>query len=425
MSLDTKKIKKRQLVVALVTSLACGVSVLLLHVPFHDWLHSVVGLNDRVADSFGTVFIVFLSFTISSVISNALYKDTLLGLVQVQTQLVQSVTDHEAVVGNVATDLADLPSLIKLLKDQLQLITVETERSATVIMTRLQSIDGQINELIATVTSSSQEGEVMIGEGERNISSNVELIEKLNLFIKDRFAEAETDRHSIKIVTQQAGSLNSLVALVKDISSQTNLLALNAAIEAARAGEVGRGFAVVADEVRKLSSETDNAVGKIQQGIGNVITSIEHQFRSKLDLSSVDQQKQVLEDFSVHLQSMGSNYQHLMKRDAVLQGKLNTSSQTMASMFMDVLASIQFQDVTRQQIEQVQHALDRLDLHIRQMVEMMQSKEFSSETTLKGHIDKIYEGYVMDTQREIHASVVGNGVQNNRDSAALQKVELF
>jgi methyl-accepting chemotaxis protein len=215
------------------------------------------------------------------------------------------------------------------------------------------------------------------------------------------------------------------VALVKDISSQTNLLALNAAIEAARAGEVGRGFAVVADEVRKLSSETDIAVTKIQQGIGNVVTSIENQFRSKLDLSSVNQQKQILENFTVHLQSMGHNYQHLMKRDAVLQGKLNTSSHTMASMFLDVLASIQFQDVTRQQIEQVQHALDRLDSHVGQMVEMMQSKEFSSESTLKGHIDKIYEGYVMDTQREIHTSAVGSGVQNDKESAGLQKVELF
>jgi methyl-accepting chemotaxis protein len=425
MPLDTKKIKVRQLVVALVTSIVCGLAVLLFHDPLGHWILLKLGLDDVYTDALGTVFIVFLSFSISSVISNALYKDALLGLVRVQTELVQSITGHEAVVGNVAKDLADLPSLIKLLKDQLQLITVETERSATGIMTRLQAIDGQINELIATVSLSSQEGEEMIGAGEKNISSNVELMEKLNQFIKDRIAEAETDRHSIEIVTQQAGSLNSLVALVKDISSQTNLLALNAAIEAARAGEVGRGFAVVADEVRKLSSETDIAVTKIQQGIGNVVTSIENQFRSKLDLSSVNQQKQILENFTVHLQSMGHNYQHLMKRDAVLQGKLNTSSHTMASMFLDVLASIQFQDVTRQQIEQVQHALDRLDSHVGQMVEMMQSKEFSSESTLKGHIDKIYEGYVMDTQREIHTSAVGSGVQNDKESAGLQKVELF
>jgi methyl-accepting chemotaxis protein len=423
MSLDAKNLKKRQLVVALLTSLVCGLGVYLLHIPFHNWLHKAVGMDDHYADSIGAVIIVFISFTVNSIVSNALYKDVSLGLARAQTQLKQCITSNESVIENVAKDLADLPSLIKLLKDQLQAITVETERSATGIMTRLQAIDGLINELLATVTSSSQEGEVMIGAGERNINSNVELVEKLNQYIKDRFADAEADRHSIEIVTRQAGNLNSLVALVKDISSQTNLLALNAAIEAARAGEVGRGFAVVADEVRKLSSETDNAVTKIQQGIGNVVTSIESQFRAKLDLSSVDQQKQVLENFTLHLQSMGNNFQHLMKRDALLQGKLNTSSQTMSSMFMDVLASIQFQDVTRQQIEQVQHALDRLDSHVKQMVEMMQSKDFSAESTLKEHIDKIYEGYVMDTQREIHASVVG--VQNKKDSAALQKIELF
>ena len=425
MSLDAKKIKKRQIVVATFTSLACGLAVFLLHAPFHDWLHSMVGLKDHFADSIGTSIIVFVSFIVNNIVSNALYKDVSLGLTSAQTQLKQTITGHEEVIANVAKDLADLPSLVKLLKDQLQAITIETERSATDIMERLQAIDGLINELITTVTTSNQEGEVMIGAGEKNISSNVELIEKLNQYIKDRFADADADRHSIEIVTQQANTLNSLVALVKDISSQTNLLALNAAIEAARAGEVGRGFAVVADEVRKLSNETDNAVTKIQLGINNVVTSIEDQFRTKLDLSSVDQQKQVLENFTTHLQTMGNNYHHLMQRDALLQGKLNTSSQTMSSMFMDVLANIQFQDVTRQQIEQVQHALDRLDSHIKQLVEMMQTKDFSSEFTIKEHIDKIYEGYVMDTQREIHATAVGNGVKKNNDTAVQKKIELF
>ena len=54
------------------------------------------------------------------------------------------------------------------------------------------------------------------------------------------------------------------------MADQTNLLALNASIEAARAGEHGKGFAVVATEVRKLSEETNNAVVKIVEFMGEI-----------------------------------------------------------------------------------------------------------------------------------------------------------
>jgi methyl-accepting chemotaxis protein len=335
------------------------------------------------------------------------------------------VSGDEAIINSAASDLGDLPALTKLLNQQLHAITEDTERSAYGIMERLQAIDGVINELMATVTAGAKEAEVMIESGEKSVGSNVDLIANLNIYIQERFTEADADRESISIVVHQAESLTSLVDLIKKISSQTNLLALNAAIEAARAGEVGRGFAVVADEVRKLSGETDHAVSMIQAGISEVAKTIEEQFRSKLDHSNIQQQKDVLESFSRHLDSMGSNYQHLMKRDEAMLDNLNSTSQTLSTMFMDVLASIQFQDVTRQQIEQVQNALSRLDTHVAQMVEMMRSKDFSNAASIKEHIDQIFQGYVMDKQRDVHASAMGRSVQTGGSSVALQKIELF
>jgi methyl-accepting chemotaxis protein len=292
-------------------------------------------------------------------------------------------------------------------------------------MERLQAIDNVINELMSTVSVSAREGEAMILSGEKSIGSNVDLITNLNHYIQQRIDEFDADRTSISIVVQQAKSLTSLVDLIKNISSQTNLLALNAAIEAARAGEVGRGFAVVADEVRKLSGETDHAVSKIQEGIGNVAKTIEEQFRNKLEHSNVEQQKVVLENFTKHLDSMGSNYQSLMKRDEKMLVHLKDTGQTLTNMFMEVLANIQFQDVTRQQIEQVQNALSRLDTHVAQLVDMMRSKDFSNAPSIKEHIDQIYAGYVMDKQRDIHASALGLGAHKGMAAAGPQKIELF
>jgi len=425
MSLDAVCFKQRQLIVALLTAAACAAGVYLLHVPFHDWLHMAAGMSDKTADTAGTVVIVLLSFLINNMVSVAIFKDESLGLRAVQQQLDEKISSDEEIINSAAGDLGDLPALTKLLNEQLHAITMETERSAYSIMERLQAIDGVINELMSTVTSSAKEAETMIQSGEKSVGSNVDLIENLNRFIQDRFAEFDADRESISVVVQQAKSLSSLVDLIKNISSQTNLLALNAAIEAARAGEVGRGFAVVADEVRKLSGETDHAVSKIQEGISNVAKSIEDQFRNKLEHSNIQQQKEVLENFSKHLDSMGSNYHKLMKRDEETLANLGVTSQKLSTMFMDVLASIQFQDVTRQQIEQVQKALTRLDTHVAQMVEMMRSKDFSSAASIKEHIDQIYQGYVMEKQRDVHATAMGGNIRAGNSGASLRKIELF
>lgn len=87
------------------------------------------------------------------------------------------------------------------------------------------------------------------------------------------------------------------------------------------------------------------------------------------------------------------------------------------------MASIQFQDVTRQQIEQVQNALDRLDVHVAQMVKMMKTRDFSNAASIKDHFAQIYDGYVMDNQREIHTAAVGGKVVAN--SVGQVKIELF
>lgn len=82
-------------------------------------------------------------------------------------------------------------------------------------------------------------------------------------------------------MAKHSNDIQTVTALITDISEQTNLLALNAAIEAARAGEYGKGFAVVADEVRKLAEQSKNSateiasmVQLIQSASGNAVHAI-------------------------------------------------------------------------------------------------------------------------------------------------------
>jgi len=425
MSSETTKLIKRQLMIMLLTVATFAVIAYVLVAPYHRWNHEALGIDEQLADVIGISVAVLISYIFQLVLSITIFKDATMGVQADHEQFKQILSDEENIINMAANELGELPALTKLLNGQLHAITEETERSAYSIMERLQAIDGVINELMSTVTASAQESDAMIKEGEKSVGSNVGLIENLNNYIMERFAEFESDRISISIVVQQANSLTSLVDMIKNISKQTNLLALNAAIEAARAGDVGRGFAVVADEVRKLSGETDRAVSKIQEGIGNVAKTIEDQFRNKIEHSNVKQQQEVLEGFSNHLDSMGANYHKLMERDEKTLSNIGNASQTLSSMFMDVLASIQFQDVTRQQIEQVQKALNDLDTHVAQMVQMMRNRDFSNAKSIKDHIDHIYDGYVMEKQRDVHTDALGANNTSRSKGAATQKIELF
>jgi methyl-accepting chemotaxis protein len=226
-------------------------------------------------------------------------------------------------------------------------------------------------------------------------------------------------------IAARTQDVQSILSEIGAIAKQTNLLALNAAIEAARAGEAGRGFAVVADEVRKLSAETDKAVNQINQGIQQVASTIEKQFESKLNSDSIEGERATLKVFSMQLTELSDSYRAAIELNDTIVNSLRDHSQKLAGMFMNALASVQFQDVTRQQIEQVISALDRLDGHSAMLAERLAAFDdpHYEMRPLSSHLDEIYSSYVMKSQRDSHNSSLNSGDKAVDSSGP--KVELF
>ncbi len=96
------------------------------------------------------------------------------------------------------------------------------------------------------------------------LSSELQNISDMNNEIQKNALETE----------KNAKSTDSIVQMIRHISSQTNLLGLNASIEAARAGEIGKGFGVVAQEIRSLSNLTNDSIQKINEILKQTNTSI-------------------------------------------------------------------------------------------------------------------------------------------------------
>ncbi|RAJ96953.1 hypothetical protein CWE07_07780 [Aliidiomarina maris] len=108
--------------------------------------------------------------------------------------------------------------------------------------------------------SASRDTSGVVASGSAELAKVVSTTQRIAETIKSSATAARS-------LTEQAKSINEIVAVIHGIAEQTNLLALNAAIEAARAGDQGRGFAVVADEVRTLASRTASSTSNISDEV--------------------------------------------------------------------------------------------------------------------------------------------------------------
>ena len=412
--------QRRAFLVALIVALGAAASVYVLHGWFHQLFKSAA-----IVDALGAAFVVLAGFVAQRLVSVTFCRDHLLGAAGVQAIADAKLERLHKVNEEVAAELKQMQDFNTVVRGHLNNVINETEAAAFGIVERLQTIDAVVTSLDQFVAGTAGESENLTRGARERIEKNRDIVVKMSGYVQQRLQDAEQDQIRVAQVVGEARALESLVQLIKHVAGQINLLALNAAIEAARAGEAGRGFAVVADEVRKLSAETETAVSKISLGIQSVAKTIEIQFQDTLSHDDLDQEKIMLGQFSTQLQELGESYQELMQHETETLNQVQRSSTQLGNMFLEAQAGVQFQDVTRQQIEQVMQALKQLDEHAEGLAERLRVYEepAANYTPLTRRLETLYSGYVMEQQRTSHDASLKR--EASKQVSVKSNIELF
>ena len=163
-----------------------------------------------------------------------------------------AVSSFDKMIGEVIETVSAASTELQATAQTLSATAEETNRQSNSVAAASE----QMTQNVSTVASATEE----LASSIREIGQQVNTSTRIT---GEAAAQAQDTNDKVKVLSDAAQKIGTVVTIINDIASQTNLLALNATIEAARAGEAGKGFAVVASEVKNLAAQTAKATEEI------------------------------------------------------------------------------------------------------------------------------------------------------------------
>ena len=301
-----------------------------------------------------------------------------------------------------------LARFAELLSAHLEAVNQTNEGGVLKILESLQEVNGQSESLLSILSEQKATTEEISRQHQKQVEHNAQTLKNLADYQSMRDGQIIRDGQRIAEVLQQIERLGGLTRIIRKIAFQTKILALNAAIEAARAGDAGRGFSVVADEVRKLAQETDSATQEIDHAIANISEHAEKNLSAIISTARSDKETRQLQAIADDLSQTNQAFDEISTYLSNVVDEARTAMDVIHTRILDALGQMQFQDISRQQIEQVKSAF-------------AQFAENSDWSAIEGMIDELKQEYVMQAQHETHGKVTGERIESEDRPA----IELF
>ena len=290
-----------------------------------------------------------------------------------------SMEETSASISQMTMSIAHIASNTNNLTDQ-------THQTQSALQETLSSLD-KVGESTETSKQLAQESMQDAQQGRQAVEEVMNSMETIHQTIT-------TAVEAITKFEHRSREIDTILAVIREITEQTSLLALNASIIAAQAGTHGRGFAVVADEIKNLASgvaqstkdiaqivqslqqDTNQVVQTIHEGAQDVNQGIERTRQAQETLQkiigSAEQSSTEVSEIAGTLQSLMTSSHNVA--DAMEQVKLLTSDITIATneqratteQINQVIVHIsdmasQIQRATAEQSDGVHHVIDAMN----------------------------------------------------------------
>jgi methyl-accepting chemotaxis protein len=322
-------------------------------------------------------------------------------------------------------ELHDVAPYLQVMGQQLDGALKDSEQGLVKVIERINLAHHVSADQFERIHASEANGVELTTVMKEKAAVDAQLGSILNMFVDEQEVEVKANLERMSRL-KEVKALSPMVDVISSVAQQTNYLSINAAIEAARAGSAGRGFAVVAAEIRQLSARTAAVAVEISARIGAATQGVDEELAAATAASTKQSTSGVMREVLTDIAHMQERFSTSTQQLQTVIDKVKQGHEEMVNHLSGALGEIQFQDVMRQRVEQVQQAMHDLNEHLMQMAEQLQDQPWDPDTlvTLRERLQAQTERYVMQSQHATHAAITGKAVAS-ASAAERPAIELF
>jgi len=319
--------------------------------------------------------------------------------------------------------LASSPRLTDLFQAHLKETEAETERATLAILEKLMALNFEVGKLLSTLDDTMFNAANLYNSAQDKVKESRQMMEEINVYKHHLDAEIQA---AIVTLGHQVEELRPFTDLIRDVTERTNVLAINASIEAARAGKAGTGFAVVAGEVRQLSQQVAKAADSIELSVQQVSETVNQRLSAIAVQLRDENEAQGLSALSAALPRLSQDFHQTVEVLNRFAHETHETVEGMRSSILEVLGVAQFQDITRQQIEQVRAGLGLLGAHLGSVAQTVEAGAPVTQAVaaLDQITDDLNRSYTMLLQKKTHQEVLA-GAAEVEEEEDRPPIELF